>query len=384
VSVGHILSALVNSNRFSLLVGSTGTGKSSIVRQLVADILPEQLYHSLHLTLSSHSTAGNTQQLIEAKLERRDACTLGPMGGADKHLLVYIDDINLPRDDTSSSPRVIELLRQWAGYRGWYDQKTSQFNHIAQTHMIAAMTPGGFGGQSLSDRFVRHMYPIALAPHSTAVLNRIFSTLLSTFLHERVNEGKIIVDSVLNLRMHIVAAAVDLHQSVCSRFRPTVAAPQIVFDLKDLSRVVLGITNASFTSIKEQKDLVRLWTHESFREYSDRFSVDGDLQLFKSLVAKQLSSHFKMNPNDMLETKDPLWFTDFGYMGAKVLYFVAVQAHLSRLLRIRASTHMLPSPRHSRTRSPSSWMNTTDKRPSDPCRLSCSRMLLSTSSASHV
>jgi dynein heavy chain len=99
----------------TLLVGNTGTGKSVIANQCLAN-LPEK-YAKLTMFFSAATTAGLTQDVIEGCMEKRAKGKYGPAGG--KQLVTFVDDLNMPTKDTFGSQGALELVRQWMDYGGW-------------------------------------------------------------------------------------------------------------------------------------------------------------------------------------------------------------------------------------------------------------------------
>lgn len=61
------------------------------------------------LNFSAQTSSARTQEMIETKLERKKKTVLGaPVG---KRVIVFVDDVNMPKLDTYGSQPPIELLR---------------------------------------------------------------------------------------------------------------------------------------------------------------------------------------------------------------------------------------------------------------------------------
>lgn len=57
--------------------------------------------------------------MIENKLVKRTKNKMVPDG---KKMVIFIDDLNMPRKDRFGSQPPLELIRQWMDYEGWFDR----------------------------------------------------------------------------------------------------------------------------------------------------------------------------------------------------------------------------------------------------------------------
>lgn len=91
-----------------MFTGDTGVGKtvlaiSTLKKLLLNSVVPVQI------NFSAQTSSIRTQEMIEGPLEKRKRNQLGaPIG---KTVIVFIDDVNMPKLDTYGSQPAIELLR---------------------------------------------------------------------------------------------------------------------------------------------------------------------------------------------------------------------------------------------------------------------------------
>ena len=92
---------------------------------------------------------------------------------------------------------------------------------------------------------------------------------------------------------------------------PTPAKFHYVFDLRDLSRIWLGMIGTQAAIITDEEKTIQLWQHEIARVISDRFVADAD----KNWFDKQLLTIVRNHLGDELEAtaKDVKYFVDFRY-----------------------------------------------------------------------
>lgn len=80
-----------------------------------------RLFTLFHLSFAVQTTSNNIQDIIESRIEKRTKGVYVPAGG--KHLLCFLDDLNMPAHDLFGSQPPLELLRLWIDYGFWYDRK---------------------------------------------------------------------------------------------------------------------------------------------------------------------------------------------------------------------------------------------------------------------
>ena len=152
----NIATRLLMNRENVLFTGPTGTGKTVNITQLISTELPKE-YVPLTLTFSAQTSANQTQDIVDNKLEKRQRGVYGPTAG---HVnVMFVDDLNMPKREKYFAQPPIELLRQWCDYSGWYDRTERTFRKIIDTVLVAAMGPPGGGRNPVTPRLLRHFTP---------------------------------------------------------------------------------------------------------------------------------------------------------------------------------------------------------------------------------
>ena len=180
VRLTNVVSMLLRHNRHTLVTGQTGTGKSAILKDKLANHLsPSHFSKSMLLNFSARTGSNQTQTIIEGKLIKRRKGVLG--APLNHKCVVFIDDLNMPAKEKYGAQPPIELLRQWMDHKGWYDLKTNTFTQILDVIFLAAMGPPGGGRTQITQRYVRHFNLINIVPFGAKVSARVFSSFIPPF-----------------------------------------------------------------------------------------------------------------------------------------------------------------------------------------------------------
>ncbi|KAF1789121.1 P-loop containing nucleoside triphosphate hydrolase [Phytophthora cactorum] len=311
-----LLDTLIRHHFHVLCTGDTGTGKSvSIKKKLLSGLndppgsdAPLKFASSIFLNFSAQTSANQTQDLIEAKLDKRRKGVLGPPLG--QSCVIFVDDLNMPAKETYGAQPPIELLRQWMGHGGWYNRKDNSFTQLVDIQFIAAMGPPGGGRTRITQRYVRYFNLINFVPFDNDSLRAIFTRITDWFLLN-------FPQAVKQLGGAVVSATIDIYNTISQALLPTPAKSHYTFNLRDLSKVFQGVAQASSDTIKDGKDLVRLWSHECLRVFSDRLIDDKDRAWFADILVKTVKLHFDLQytATDVRGPNATLIYGNFGGAG---------------------------------------------------------------------
>ncbi|GLD91881.1 hypothetical protein PINS_up000414 [Pythium insidiosum] len=278
----YLLDALCRNDKHVLMVGGTGTGKTiNITRYLMS--LPADTVIPIPITFSAQTSANQTQDLLDAKMEKRRKGIYGPPAG--KKYIVYVDDLNMPKREKYFAQPPLELIRQWFDQGGWYDRKLLVFRTIIDIQFVASMGPPGGGRNPITPRLVRHFNVVGYAELGDDSKKMIFSTILGNFLSSFPSD-------VAKLGEPMVLASIKVYATICRELLPTPAKSHYTFNLRDLAKVFQGVLMGDNRKITDSDGLIRLWVHECKRVFEDRMVSQQDRDWFLQLLRRSIAEFF--------------------------------------------------------------------------------------------
>ena len=99
---------------------------------------------------------------------------------AGKRVILFVDDLNMPKLDRYGSQPPVELLRQYQDFRGLYDREKLFWKKIQDMTICAACAPPGGGRNPVTPRMIRHFSMFCFPNPSDLSLRGIFT--VSVFL----------------------------------------------------------------------------------------------------------------------------------------------------------------------------------------------------------
>uniref|UniRef100_G3T3T9 Dynein axonemal heavy chain 6 n=1 Tax=Loxodonta africana TaxID=9785 RepID=G3T3T9_LOXAF len=302
VRFGYLMEKLLAVKHSVLFTGITGVGKSVIAKGLLNKIQESAGYVPVYLNFSAQTSSARTQEIIESKLERKRKNILGAPG--NKRVVIFVDDLNMPRLDRYGSQPPIELLRQYQDFGGFYDRNKLFWKEIQDVTIVSACAPPGGGRNPVTPRFIRHFSMLCLPMPSEHSLKQIFQAILNGFLSD-------FPPAVKQTASNIVEAAVEIYNRMSIDLLPTPAKSHYVFNLRDLSKCVQGILQCDPGTIREEIQIFRLFCHECQRVFHDRLINNEDKHYFHVILTEMANKHFGIAIDLEYFLNKPIIFGDF-------------------------------------------------------------------------
>ncbi|XP_040015424.1 dynein heavy chain 1, axonemal [Xiphias gladius] len=332
VRMSFLMDMLLTNKKPVLCIGPTGTGKTLTMSDKLLKNMPAE-YITHFLMFSARTSANQTQDYIDSKLDKRRKGVFGPPMG--KHFIFFIDDLNMPMLETYGAQPPIELLRQWMDHRGWYDRKQiGSFKHLVDINFACAMGPPGGGRNPITQRFTRHFNLLSFTEMEDTSKKKIFSTILGSWMEGNMSkkEPGRLVPAIQPLNESLVEATIRVYSTITSQLLPTPSKSHYTFNLRDLSKVFQGILMAEASMIEDKLQLLQLWYHESCRVFQDRLVCAEDRDWFNRLL-KDCILEFDCSFEEVVFCQ-PVLYGDFMIPGAdhKVYTLIEDKEKLAKVM----------------------------------------------------
>ncbi|XP_077600352.1 dynein axonemal heavy chain 10-like [Stigmatopora nigra] len=295
-----LLEQMVKIKRSVLLVGDSGTSKTATISNFLKHLSGDSNI-TLTINLSSRTTSMDLQRNLEANVEKRTKEIYGPPMG--KRLLVYIDDMNMPKVDSYGTQQPIALLKLLLDRGGIYDRgKELTYKTLKDLGFIAAMGKAGGGRNEVDTRFVSLFSVFSIPFPEVESLHLIYASIIK-------GHTKSFEDVVQKICDKVTVCTLELYNSLVRDLPPTPAKFHYIFNLRDLSRVYNGLTITSPLRFSTAGIFVRVWRNECLRIFHDRLIDEKDKNYVQGLIKNLVEEHFRANMDEVM--KDPVLFGDY-------------------------------------------------------------------------
>uniref|UniRef100_A0AAY5K1P1 AAA+ ATPase domain-containing protein n=1 Tax=Esox lucius TaxID=8010 RepID=A0AAY5K1P1_ESOLU len=295
-----LLEQMVKIKRPVILVGESGTSKTATTQNFLKNLNMDTTM-MLTINFSSRTTSMDLQRNLEASVEKRTKETYGPPMG--KRLLVFMDDLNMPRVDEYGTQQPIALLKLLLDRGGMYDRgKELNYKVLKDLGFIAAMGKAGGGRNEVDPRFISLFTVFSIPFPEDESLHLIYSSILKG--HTRPFE-----ECIQNMCDKLTFCTLELYKNIIKDLPPTPSKFHYIFNLRDLSRVYSGLVLTNAERFLTVAQFVRVWRNECLRVFHDRLINEIDKALVQGHIKNLIDEHFRSDLESAM--RDPILYGDY-------------------------------------------------------------------------
>jgi len=183
---------------------------------------------SVSLTFSAQTSANLTQDAVDGKLDKRRKGIYGPPVG--KTMVLFVDDLNMPKKEEYDAQPPIELIRQWLDHKGWYSRVTKEFMQLQDLVFVSAMGPPTGGRASLTQRIQRHFNILTYSTLDSTSIEMIFNKILGRYIGSFADDVKRHVKAIVDGTQFV-------YNGVEDKLKPIPVKSHYTFNLRDMSKI---------------------------------------------------------------------------------------------------------------------------------------------------
>ena len=231
VRLSFLMDLLARKSRHVMLVGS-GSGKTSVISQYLGTLDKDvDGFITANINMSYYTDSKRLQQELELPIDKRSGRRYGPP--ASKHLIFFIDDLNLPYIETYGTQNAIALLTQHMSYGTMFDRADLGLRkELVDIQYMTALNPTA-GSFVICERAQRHFATFACLMPSKQDLTTIFKSLMGGHV-------KGFAQQVMDSCDRIVEASLVLYEEVSKKFLPSAVKFTYNWSLRELTNIFQG------------------------------------------------------------------------------------------------------------------------------------------------
>jgi len=303
VRLKYLLNQHVQRKKPMLFAGPAGTGKTAVIRDYLTGLNPEKNL-SATINFNSFTDSAAVQKNVESRLEKKSGRTFGL--AANRVLIYFIDDLNMPFVDKYGTQTPIALIRQLIDYGMVYDRDHLEEKKLIEDLLFVSCLNPKSGSFTVDLRLQRHFSLFTMQTPTPDLLRTIYCQILGAHLSQ-------FDQSLHKLADKLVEGTIIVFNKLLrdTTFSPSAKKFHYQFNLRELSKVIEGIMMSSPGPYKgAPSKMIRLWVHECKRVFEDRLIGPEDIQKFNEYL-KEGYRQLVDDDKDSSAFVEPNIFTSF-------------------------------------------------------------------------
>ena len=257
----RILSLFIRADFNILVRGPPGSCKTKICKYVINELSKAGKIAVTDMQLTNYSSAEELMKVLTNNLERKNLTTLYPVSNIKK--IIVLEGIDAPTPRNTGEKTIFEFIRSVTDCGGSYFFGSNDWKSIENTKFFGIGHDDGYNKPFISGRSSRHFINYELShPDSNTIFN-IMHSVLSVFFNEYDESVRVDVTKIVN-------GTIFLYEQLSTIFTPSTQHPHYLFNMHDISRVMLGLLRATPEVITDGSELQTLWAHEVTRVFCDK------------------------------------------------------------------------------------------------------------------
>ena len=162
-------------DRSMLYIGTAGTGKTTVIKNYFTTLDADKCIHAT-MNFNSYTDSKALQTVLQGNVDKRSGKILGPSAG--RHLIFFMDDLNMPTVDAFGTQSPLCLIRQIIDYEIIFDRDHLEDQFILKDIMFAACMNPKSGSFYVDLRTTRHFSQFMLGVPEKDILNTIYNQMM--------------------------------------------------------------------------------------------------------------------------------------------------------------------------------------------------------------
>lgn len=284
----HLLETNIRHGRQTLLVGPMSSGKTTLMQSALRSQMKSSEFIVAPIKFSAKTGPNEAQEQLFKKLVRIKRSAYSPPNGAK--CISFIDDFNLPPNESCGSNASVELLRNLFDYSFVYDRNSGQKMSVENLIVLAVCGNPGGSWHKINARVLRHFQTFSIGEMCDETITRIFTAKLMIGL-KRVGHA---ADVIANVNQ-IVTATLNVYRAIADELHSTPTKSHYKFTLRDVLRVGVGCAMLRKESVENKRIFAKVWFHEAMRVFNDRLIDQSEREFVFTLLSHEIDETFKDN-----------------------------------------------------------------------------------------